>query len=109
MAEIPITQKKIADQAARDGNVTTLADFILNYGDWSQLSQWYGDTGYQSENSPEENARLIISHANYFDSWADYEKFKTGLSANPSLQQFEQAADAIAAGNADTLEKLLAT
>ncbi|MFB0494730.1 ankyrin repeat domain-containing protein [Mucilaginibacter sp. NFR10] len=108
MTDISITQKSIADQAARDGNVTTLADFILNYGDRSQLSQWFGDTGYQPENSPEENARLIISHANYFDSWAHYEKFKTGLSANPSLQQFEQAADAIAAGDADTLKKLLA-
>lgn len=108
MAEIPIAQKKMAEQAARAGDIVDLANFILNYGDDQQLRQWYGGAGYQPQNSAEENAKLIICHTNYFDSWADYEKFQTELQTNPYLQQFEQAADAIAAGNADALKSLLA-
>lgn len=108
MAEIPVAEKKIADQAARAGDVVTLIHFILNYGDDPLLMQWYGGTGYQPENSPEENARLIICHTNYFDNWIDFEKFQTGLQTNLHLQQFEQAADAIAGGDAQTLKNLLA-
>ncbi|XHR96041.1 ankyrin repeat domain-containing protein [Mucilaginibacter sp. UC70_90] len=108
MAEIPIAQKKMAEQAARAGDIVALANFILNYGNDQQLRQWYGGAGYQPQNSAEENAKLIICHTNYFDSWADYEKFQTELQTNPYLQQFEQAADAIAAGNADALKSLLA-
>ncbi len=108
MAEKPVTQKTEADSAARDGDVTALAGIFRRCND-QQLKEWYAHAGYDLANGDEANAMQIIAHTHYFDTWAAYQKFSNDLQdERSSLWQFEQAADAIAAGNTVRLKKLLA-
>jgi len=103
MTEISKEQKALADKAAKDGDVALLATFFREHAGSPQLVEWYRHTGYQPEGNADDNARLIIAHTHYFDAWTSYEQFQNQLQHDPALQQFEQAADAIATGDAAAL------
>jgi hypothetical protein len=108
MTGIPVSEQKAAQTAAQEGNLELLTDFLHRYKDHPQLLQGYAGAGYQPENTDEENARRIIAHIHYFNGWDDYTQFQEGLQQDPMLQQFEQAADAVAAGDAGRLKTFLA-
>ena len=107
MTKISKEQKATADKAAKDGDVALLAGFFREHAQSPQLLEWYHHVGYQPDGNAEDNARSIIADTHYFDTWAGYEQFKNNLRHDHALQQFEQAADAIAAGDAATLDRLL--
>lgn len=108
MTEIPVTQKNAAHIATQEGHLELLADFLRTYKGHPQLMHWYAGVGYLLENTDEENARRIIAHAHYFNTWDDYTQFRKDLQQGTTLQQFEQAADAVAAGDPVKLKALLA-
>jgi hypothetical protein len=100
--------KKDADKAAEDSDIVALSDFLVNYPDKTQLTEWYKNDGYEPINSPEENACQIIRSTQYFDSWDEFEQFRVAMRHEGSdLWQFEQATDAIASGEEVALKKLL--
>lgn len=100
--------KTEADKAARMGEVDKLADLLKSYSDSGQLMNWYKEVGFRLDASSLENARQIIRHTHYFNSWVDYDKFQAAMrDTNSALWQFEQAADAISTGNYDTVKSLL--
>ncbi|MEP6613240.1 MAG: ankyrin repeat domain-containing protein [Mucilaginibacter sp.] len=107
MTKISKEQKATADKAAKDGDVALLAGFFNENAGSPQLLEWYHHAGYQPDGNADDNARLIIAHTHSFDTWASYSQFQNQLQHDPALQQFEQAADAIATGDAPTLESLL--
>ena len=54
------------------------------------------------------DARTIVAHEHFFESWDDFAQFKKQLSEPSSpLSRFERAVDAIAAGDAAALERSL--
>ena len=100
--------KKDADKAAGDSDIVALSNFLINYPDKTQLTEWYKNDGYEPINSPEENARQIIRSIQCFDSWDEFEQFREAMQKEGSdLWQFEQAADAIVSGDEFALRKLL--
>lgn len=100
--------KKDADIAAEEADVDRLVDFLTGYPDKAQLVEWYKYHGYQATGNAEDNAREIILHTHCFNSWDEFEQFREAIKKQDAdLHQFEQAADAIAAGNEATLRKLL--
>jgi len=97
------------DEAAKKGDVAELAALLGSFPQPEQLSEWYTDADYSTSSAPEQNARKIITRMHYFDTWDDYEAFRTELlDTNSNLARFEEAADAIAEGNIASLKKLLA-
>ena len=91
--------KNDADRVAAASDIVALSDFLVNYPDKTQLTEWYKNDGYQLVNSPEENARQIIRSTQYFDSWDEFEQFREAIQNEDSeVWQFEQAGDAIAIG-----------
>lgn len=108
MSEITKEQQQVAHLAARSGNLMLLADFLHKHNGYPQLAHWYNSAGYLPENTDEENARRIIAHIHYFDSWNDYKKNQNSLEQDISLQQFEQAVDAVVSGDVPKLKQLLA-
>lgn len=107
MIEISKEQKAAADRASKEGDVASLAGFFREHTGNPQLSEWYGHLGYQAHDDVEGNARSIIAHTHYFDTWAGYQQFQNQLQHDLELHQFEKAADAIATGDTATLESLL--
>lgn len=100
--------KNDADRAAAASDIVALSDFLVNYPDKTQLTEWYKNDGCQLVNSPEENARQIIRSTQYFDSWDEFEQFREAIQNKDSdIWQFEQAVDAIASGEEATLKRLL--
>jgi hypothetical protein len=107
MSEIPAIQQKAAQAAAQAGDIISLADFLCTYRQHPQLMQLYANAGYNTANTDEQNARCIIANTNYFDNWDDYTKFRERLVHDKDLQQFEQAADLLVAGEHSKLKALL--
>ncbi|MDB4920056.1 ankyrin repeat domain-containing protein [Mucilaginibacter sp.] len=105
--DIPIPQKEAAGQAAVQGDVAALEHFLKQYHDHPDLRQHYSAAGFNPENGNEDNAKRIIAHTHYFNTWAEYERFQTHLQNDLALRHFEQAADAIFSGDTATLKALL--
>jgi ankyrin repeat protein len=53
------------------------------------------------------DAQLVIARQHHFTTWDDLISFKDALDRDPGIARFEQAADAVVAGNAAALRSML--
>jgi hypothetical protein len=104
------------EQAVLTGDAETLDGIIREHGAvlrQSPAQSWVGDLrqdglGNRAETDSFPDARSVIAAKQHFDSWESYTAFRDAVRDQQSLvAQFEVAVDAIASGDADTLERLL--
>jgi hypothetical protein len=110
MADVSISREQfeLAEHAVINGDIAALERFLVTYKGNPQIKERFVDAGVKTDNDSAENARLIMVHKHYFNNWPEFEHFKKELNREGSaISQFEQAADAIAAGDVATLERLL--
>ena len=55
----------------------------------------------------EDDARLVVAHRHGFDTWADLERYVEAVQHDPAVRRFEQAVEAVVAGDTATLRNLL--
>ncbi len=105
---IPVERFNAIAIAAAMDDIATVLDFFVDYHDYPTVYKHFGGLNIKPENSAGENAFLFIIHKHYFNKWNDYVLFTTEVKQDNSIvQQFEKAADAIVAGDAAALKKLL--
>jgi hypothetical protein len=108
MAEIPVDEKAQADLAAENGDLAGVIAFLEKYHGHPHFgAPWYAEAGCDWSKDLEFNARQLIKHKHWFDTWEDYADFQQQIKTNTQLHQFEIAADAIIRGNTETLKTLL--
>lgn len=108
MAEIPVDEKERADLAAEQGDLAEVIAFLEKYRGHPHFgAPWYAEAGGDWSKGIGFNARQVIKHKHWFDSWQDYADFRERLKTDATVQAFEQAADAIRDGELDTLKRLL--
>ncbi|MBS1563758.1 MAG: ankyrin repeat domain-containing protein [Bacteroidetes bacterium] len=108
MEEIFSNEKAKADLAAQRGDIESVAAFLRNFHDHPHFhAPWYSEAGCDWTKAPEYNARQIIRHKHWFNSWDEYEAFLHRLRTDKALACFEQAADAICEGDEPALKELL--
>lgn len=56
-----------------------------------------------------DDARLVIAHEHAFETWNDLVAFTEATAADGDAARFERAADAVVAGDMDTLREMLRT
>ncbi|OCX51810.1 hypothetical protein BEL04_17515 [Mucilaginibacter sp. PPCGB 2223] len=108
MAEIPVDEKEKADLAAQFGDEAAVTAFLEKFrGHLHFSAPWYAEAGCDWSEDAAFNARQLIKHKHWFDTWEDYADFRTRLKTDTQLHQFELAADAIAGGDITTLRTLV--
>jgi hypothetical protein len=104
------------EQAVLSGDAEVLEGLIREHGAvlrQTPADSWVGDLrqdglGNRIETNAFPDARAIIAAKQHFDSWDRYTAFTDALRDRQSLvAQFEAAVDAVVAGDADTLARLL--
>ena len=104
------------EQAVLSGDVETLEGLMREHGALLRQTpedSWVGDLrqdglGNRKDTNAFPDARAIIAAKQHFDSWDRYTAFIKALGDRQSLvTQFEAAVDAVVAGDAETLERLL--
>ena len=55
----------------------------------------------------EDDARLVVARQRGFESWADLERFAQDVQHDPLLRRFEEAVEAVVAGDLDRLRRFL--
>jgi hypothetical protein len=109
MDEQFVNDKRKADLAAEAGDLTGVSAFLETYrGHQHFKAPWYAEAGCDWCAAPEFNARQLIKHKHWFDSWDHYANFREQIGHDKTLQLFEQAADAVISGDLQTLNNLLA-
>jgi len=111
MAHVRITaaEFEIAERAGVAGDVGALTVFLKKWEGNPDIESCYFHSGFSLNNSPEENARQIITRKHCFNSWEDYEAFNETMKDPDSVvAKFERAADAVVNGDAATLKRMLA-
>src|ERR1700761_3810708 len=105
---IPAERFDTIANAAANNDIATVLDFFVDYHNYPAIYKHFADLNIKPENTAEENARLFIVHKHYFNSWDDYERFTAEVRQDNSIaQQFEKAANTIAAGDTIALKELL--
>jgi len=82
-------------------------------GDWDE--RWFQDRGDVEEFARQKlsekctltRAQFVIARSHGFESWPKFVKHIENLAKNSTVARFEAAADAIAAGDIETLKRLL--
>ncbi len=104
------------EQAVLTGDAEMLEGLIREHGAMlrqTAAQSWVGDLrrdglGNRTASDAFPDARSIIAAKQHFDSWDSYTAFSEAMRDRQSVvAQFEAAVDAIVAGNADALERLL--
>jgi ankyrin repeat protein len=100
---------RTAEEAVVAGDATTLEALLLDYGDVfrnERPKSWWNNTLHPNYEAG--NARAIISRTHHFDTWEDFEAFTRAMhDGAPTIVRFEAAADAIVAGNIESLRRLV--
>src|SRR6202000_2139390 len=104
---IPADRFNAIASAAANGDIATVLDFFVDYHDYPAIYKYFEDLKIRPENTARENACLFVTYKNYFNKWDDYVKFTELKKDSLNVQQFEMAADTIAAGDTATLKGLL--
>lgn len=100
--------KAIADQAAMNGDLPAVTAFLTVYhGHPHFKAPWYAEAGCDWSRGSVFNAKQIIRHKHWFESWEQYTDFMERLQNDALLLRFEQAADAVVNGDIQGLEGLL--
>lgn len=108
MADVFGMEKAKADIAAEKGDMDAVTAFLQAYAGHPHFNApWYTEAGCDWAKSAEFNARQIVKHKHYFETWQQYEAFRERLLTDETTSHFEEAADAIAAGRQDILDELL--
>jgi hypothetical protein len=101
---------RTAEEAVVAGDGDTLGALLLDYADVfrnERPKSWWNNT--QHPNYEVGNARAIITRTHHVDTWEDFEAFTRAMhDGSPAVARFEAAADAIAAGDAESLSRVIA-
>ena len=54
-----------------------------------------------------DDARVVVAHGHGFEAWTDLERYVEAAQHDPAVRRFEQAVEAVVAGDTGTLRKLL--